>query len=76
MIVYHSGGCDKDWLTVLTYQRESSGMLIHYSGGTHEKARIPNLLRGTGIMLTFIDNLHRPEKVLRRIWQARRKRRK
>jgi len=22
MIVYHSGGGDKDWLTVLTYQRE------------------------------------------------------
>lgn len=60
----------------LEKQKKASVMLIYYSGGTHEKARIPNLLRGTRIMLTFIDNLHRPEKVLRRIWQARRKRRK
>lgn len=69
MRIYQSGGGDKDWMTCLT-ERES--LKIHYSGGTHEHPRIPNLLQGTCIMLTFLDNMNRPEKVLLRLFKTRR----
>jgi len=71
--IYQSGGGDKDWMTCASGQRES--LKIHYSGGTHEHPRIPNLLKGSCMMLTFIDNIRRPEKVLLRLWRTRRRKR-